>query len=621
MTNAISFRMKLSALVLSALIGLLGLYVVADRGIALQRGTNDRLQQLNQLSAHLDQLTIVALRLGDQASRLNPDSYTALIEAIDAEQNHLDQLRQTLPEDDFGLSQFLGHFQQYLTALRQMADQARLVGLDLDSGLNGEVSQNGDVLNENADFLSMVRKSLGDVRNLEVVYLNQPTQVNYDAVLTAYQSYIDSLEQINLQEQFAEFNDAYRDALERHKAASGILQERETQMASALQAMKQRQQATRADLDGAIGTATARAEASSGQVSRVLLGVSIGIGVLMVLVAIGLIRNVRQTLAGIVHDLERVRDGDLSARLTVNERRNDDFDRLSRTVNAMTEGLGQLVREVTGSARQSSQLMAELTGESQQLDRSNQQINEQSQSVAASTEEISATLSGITEATRVLSEQVQQTLTSANRGESTLHQAVTGLKETSRVVANIERKLNQLNELSGDIDSVVEMINNLAGQTNLLALNAAIEAARAGEAGRGFSVVADEVRQLAERTVEATSRINGIVDDIQGFTREAIEVTETGRGHLDTVEHHSSEAEQAMGTIANDAHQGAAAAEQMSHSIAEVDKAARQISQDMEGVASRIQGDSQSLRRVRTQVEDVSGRLDELDRHAGRFQV
>ncbi len=181
--------------------------------------------------------------------------------------------------------------------------------------------------------------------------------------------------------------------------------------------------------------------------------------------------------------------------------------------------------------------------------------------------------------------------------------------------------MNQLNALSADIDSVLEMINNLAGQTNLLALNAAIEAARAGDAGRGFSVVADEVRQLAERTVEATSRINGIVDDIQGFTREAISVTETGRTHLSSVETHSEEAEQAIQRIEEDARQGTVAADQMLHSVEEVDKAARQISRDMEGVATSIHRDSDALQRVRNQVEQVSGHLLELDGKAARFTV
>ena len=121
--------------------------------------------------------------------------------------------------------------------------------------------------------------------------------------------------------------------------------------------------------------------------------------------------------------------------------------------------------------------------------------------------------------------------------------------------------------------------------------------------------------------MDATSRINTIVGDIQGFTRKAIGVAETGRQHLVQVESNSENAEKAVQTIEQDARQGASAADQMLHSIEEVDKATSQISRDMEAVASRLHDDSEALRRVRRQVSDVSSQLTELDQHAGRFRV
>lgn len=621
MINNLTFRMKLSILLLTALIGLAGLYVVAYRGIDLQQSTNDRLQELNRQSSQLDQLTLQAMQIGDRISRLSPANRDAVVTDVTAELERLASLRVQSVDLDIGLQTFFEQFERYLNAVLASIEQAAVVGLDADSGWNATLSAARDALNERAGFMTFVQENVAEISNLEVAYVNSPTTERFEALRAAYDRYIEQLASNNMEEPFVEVNQNYLASLEGHYEQARQLTQNRDAMAEALAAMRTAQQSVRASLDNLISGARANASESSQTARTLLLSVSLLMALTMLVVVGWITRSVKQTLTGITTDLNRVRDGDLSARLPVNERRNDEFDALSRAVNVMTEGLGSLVRQVADSAQHSATMMEQLTHETQQLDQSNQQINDQGQSVAASTEEISATLSGIADATKTLSRQVAQTLASASQGTATLNQAVTGLRETSQVVANVEQKLNQLNALSADIDSVLDMINNLAGQTNLLALNAAIEAARAGDAGRGFSVVADEVRQLAERTVEATSRINGIVDDIQGFTREAISVTETGRTHLSAVETHSEEAEQAIQKIEEDARQGTVAADQMLHSVEEVDKAARQISRDMEGVATSIHRDSDALQRVRSQVEQVSGHLLELDGKAARFTV
>ncbi|MEP4547581.1 MAG: methyl-accepting chemotaxis protein [Saccharospirillum sp.] len=621
MINNLTFRMKLSILLLTALIGLAGLYVVAYRGIELQQSTNNRLQELNRQSSQLDQLTLQAMQIGDRISRLSPANRDAVVTDVNAELERLASLRAQSLELDIGLQTFFEQFERYLNAVLASIEQAAVVGLDADSGWNATLNAARDAMNERAGFMTFVQENMAEISNLEVAYVNSPTTERFEALRVAYDRYIEQLASNNMEEPFVEVNQNYLASLEGHYEQARLLTQSRDTMAEALTAMRTAQQSVRESLNNLISEARANASESSQTARTLLLSVSLLMALAMLVVVGWITRSVKQTLTGITTDLNRVRDGDLSARLPVNERRNDEFDALSRAVNVMTEGLGSLVRQVADSAQHSATMMEQLTHETQQLDQSNQQINDQGQSVAASTEEISATLSGIADATKTLSRQVAQTLASASQGTATLNQAVTGLRETSQVVANIEQKLNQLNALSADIDSVLDMINNLAGQTNLLALNAAIEAARAGDAGRGFSVVADEVRQLAERTVEATSRINGIVDDIQGFTREAISVTETGRTHLSSVETHSEEAEQAIQKIEEDARQGTVAADQMLHSVEEVDKAARQISRDMEGVATSIHRDSDALQRVRSQVEEVSGHLLELDGKAARFTV
>jgi methyl-accepting chemotaxis protein len=195
------------------------------------------------------------------------------------------------------------------------------------------------------------------------------------------------------------------------------------------------------------------------------------------------------------------------------------------------------------------------------------------------------------------------------------------LKETGTVVRETHEKLKELGNLSSDIDSVIGMINDLASQTNLLALNAAIEAARAGEAGRGFAVVADEVRTLAERTVDATGRITEIVEAIQGSTGNALNTMIQAQKHLEGVEHHSEEAGEAMHSIESRAQDSATSAEQMSQLIRDVSTAARQISEDMDRVAQSVRNDSGSITTITQNADQVAQLLDELNQKASTFVV
>lgn len=618
MIKNLSFRMKLMLLVVSALLGLAILFVVALQSLNQQQNATNQLEQLNQQSTRLDAYTLEALRLRISVFQLNDDT---LVSAQEDLQASLEQLDAETADSEAGLSGFLNQYRNYLQATAAYIDQAQWLGLTLDSGFNAQVRAQGNQISEDVGFLSFVQEQIEQIRSQEVIYLSKPSAQSYEQLQTSFETYVSFLSDYGLAERFTEQNDSYRQRLAEHRQGSSQLEDNQAAMSAALDAMDAQQLQVRTELDQRISQARAYADSSATRARTLLALVSLGIGLFMLAIVFGITRNVRQTLKRIISDLNKVKEGDLSARLSVNQKRNDEFDQLSGQVNASTEGLGALVQAVSASARSSTQMMQELIGETRSLERSNEQINDQGQSVAASTEEISATLSDVADTTRTLSEQVRQTQQSARTGSQILHQAVTSLGETSQMVAQIDVKLNELNDRSADIDNIVEMINGLAEQTNLLALNAAIESARAGDAGRGFSVVADEVRKLAEQTVDATSRIDAIVSDIQGFTRQAVEVTDTGRHHLESVEKNSADAVQAMQAIENDAQQGVAAADQMAHAIEEVDKAASGISRDMESVASHLRNDNQALKRVRAQVEDVSKRLEELDRQTQRFRT
>lgn len=619
--NNLTFRMKLTLLLVTVLIGITALFAVAYAGIDRLLLTHHSLRELNQQSGQLDQLTIDAMQLKEAGLGVKPATYNAVLQRIKEKQRSIARLSENKDTTSSALDEFLEQCIGFLERLARLVEHSEGVGLSLTSGLNGQLIKQGDVLSDKVGFLSMVNQHLAVVRQQEVSYLNSPGEPLYLTLHEAFEKYLAKLKSINLDKEYQPDNELYQALLNQHWAAITTLNDHSRGMSRSFDTMVAIQQQVRSELDQRIQAARSQSTATAQKVIRLLVGVSLSLSLLLVLVIGSVTRNVRISLRAIIDDLHRVRDGDLTARLLVNERRNDEFDDLSRAVNTMTDGLGSLVRQVTDSVRLTQETIEHLTDEARALDARNQQINDQGQTIAASTEEISATLSGITEATQLLSSQASQTLRSAQRGTATLNQAVQGLKETSQVVVNIEATLNRLNALSADIDSALEMINGLAGQTNLLALNAAIESARAGEAGRGFSVVADEVRKLATQTVEATDRIDTIVSDIQTFTQQAMTVTESGREHLDAVEQNSASAEDAIQAIEADALESASGSEQMLQSVQEVDRTAGQISRDMEEVARHLQSDRESLQRIRGQVDEVNSGLLKLEQHAQRFRV
>lgn len=198
-------------------------------------------------------------------------------------------------------------------------------------------------------------------------------------------------------------------------------------------------------------------------------------------------------------------------------------------------------------------------------------------------------------------------------GSDTIKGALLNLGKTIDVVNDTGRQLNELGQLSKDIDNVIAMINDLANQTNLLALNAAIEAARAGEAGRGFSVVADEVRSLAEKTVDATAKITDIVGTIQVSTQSAIDTMSSGQENLRSIEEFSEKAELAIREIEQNAQTSSQSSSDMARSVQEVAKTAVHMSEEMDRIAQQLQRDSGDIDSIEGNTRHIHDQVSALD--------
>ncbi|QJI35022.1 methyl-accepting chemotaxis protein [Pseudomonas sp. ADAK13] len=261
------------------------------------------------------------------------------------------------------------------------------------------------------------------------------------------------------------------------------------------------------------------------------VGIRLVIGsVLAMLLAVGaavwLLRSKLQPLGDLVRQAEALGAGDLSARLNVSS--HDEIGQLARSFNQMGEALSTMVSHIRKAAEDVNSRAQALSGLSGGAYEGMEQQSGEITSMAGAVEEFSATSLNIADnmgnTERLAQDNAQQTKigrTSMQEASSSLEHIATALNSTATVI-------NTLGQRSQEIGGIVGVITAIAEQTNLLALNAAIEAARAGEQGRGFAVVADEVRNLASRTRQATDEISGMIQSIQQETGNAISTMEQG---------------------------------------------------------------------------------------------
>jgi methyl-accepting chemotaxis protein len=261
------------------------------------------------------------------------------------------------------------------------------------------------------------------------------------------------------------------------------------------------------------------------------VGTRLVIGSLLaMLLAVGatvwLLRSKLAPLSDLVRQAEALGAGDLSARLNVSS--HDEIGQLARSFNQMGEALSTMVSHIRKASEEVNGRAQALSGLSGGAYEGMEQQSGEITSMAGAVEEFSATSLNIADnmgnTERMAQENAQQT----RIGRNSMAQASSSLEHIATALNSTATVINTLGQRSQEIGGIVGVITSIAEQTNLLALNAAIEAARAGEQGRGFAVVADEVRNLASRTRQATDEISGMIQSIQQETGNAISTMEQG---------------------------------------------------------------------------------------------
>ncbi|MCF4996353.1 HAMP domain-containing protein [Pseudomonas syringae] len=252
-----------------------------------------------------------------------------------------------------------------------------------------------------------------------------------------------------------------------------------------------------------------------------IIGVAVFAALMTVLLAWLLTRSIVAPLSRAVQAAQTIAGGNLTKAIEIDG--NDEPARLLEALSAMQTNLRQTIDQIAGSATQLGAAAEELSAVTEEASRGLQQQNDEIEQAATAVNEMTAAVEEVARNAVSTSEASNQSTQAAREGRDQVVKTVDAIQTMTHDVQNTAQMIEGLAAQGRDIGKVLDVIRAIAEQTNLLALNAAIEAARAGEAGRGFAVVADEVRALAHRTAQSTQEIEKMVAGIQNGTGEAVD--------------------------------------------------------------------------------------------------
>jgi methyl-accepting chemotaxis protein len=359
------------------------------------------------------------------------------------------------------------------------------------------------------------------------------------------------------------------------------------------------------------------AQSTNERMMLIFVAAGLAIGALAALL---MARSIAGAIARMLITIEQIAGNNLAI-VDMEVTSSDELGQAGVALNRMKNNLREMIQAIAGTAEHVASASEEISASANQQSQSAETQKDQATQVATAMQEMSSTVLQVSENSNKAAEASRKAAETARHGGTIVQDTLGKMRVIAESVGGTARKMEELGKSSDQIGRIIAVIDDIADQTNLLALNAAIEAARAGEQGRGFAVVADEVRKLAERTTTATKEIAQMIKNIQDETRAAVTAMEAGSRQVEAGVKSTAEAGESLKEIIQMAEEVGEMITHIATAATEQSAASEEVNQNMDQIAKLVKESAVGAQQSAKACQDLSGLALDLQKMVGNFDL